>query len=585
LPDLNWTVVAQIESEEAFAPVAALRWRILWPALLVAVLMFVAARVLASRVTKPVLTLAEGARMLGQRHFGVRLPVASEDEIGQLALSFNRMAEDLENTTVSRRELDRILNSLLNAVFVIDAASAATVHDVLDAPVRRANRAALDLLGYLLNDLEKVPFRSILVGAEDEWEHRVRRILDEGRLPALEAALADKHGTSVPVLLAASWLADEPGRQPGIVFIAQDIAEWKLTQDKLRRMSKVFMDATDPIVVTASDGRISDCNAEAERVYGWSRGELDGTRITVLFPTGKRAELSDLLRRCLRGEPIRNVETVQVDRRGREIPALVTLSLLTGQGGEVAGVAAITKDITERKQAEQTLRQKQQELEALTARLLTAQEEERSRLARELHDDLTQRLAAVAIEVGRLERIAHEDTHLWASRVEKIKQQMADLSKDVHGMSRRLHPSTLDDLGLVAAIESECRAFFERGGPPVELSADETLDALPRPVQSALYRIVQESLRNILKHSDADEVRIELRRTAEDAQLRIFDNGQGFDRTSADSRGGIGLASMEERARLIGGRFLIRSSAGAGTEVLVTVPSGMGNEEAESTAG
>src|SRR5690606_14382752 len=118
------------------------------------------------------------------------------------------------------------------------------------------------LLGYTPAELAGVPFRAILAGDAAEWERRIRRVLEQGRLPAVETALAAKNGARVPVLLAASWLTDEQGTHPGIVFIAQDIADWKLTQDKLRRMAKVFMDATDPSVVTDVRGRISELNAE-----------------------------------------------------------------------------------------------------------------------------------------------------------------------------------------------------------------------------------------------------------------------------------------------------------------------------------
>ena len=179
-------------------------------------------------------------------------------------------------------------------------------------------------------------------------------------------------------------------------------------------------------------------------------------------------------------------------------------------------------------------------------RLITAQEEERSRLARELHDDLTQRMAAVAIDAGRLERLISGSDGTPKALLERVRQQMAELSRDVHGLSRRLHPSVLDDLGLAAAIESENRAFFERGGAPVEFSSEGSFDTLPRSRQLALYRIVQEALRNVSKHSGADEVRMALSSDGQTVRLSVSDNGRGFDRESPDTHRGIGLASMAE---------------------------------------
>jgi signal transduction histidine kinase len=215
-----------------------------------------------------------------------------------------------------------------------------------------------------------------------------------------------------------------------------------------------------------------------------------------------------------------------------------------------------------------------EDLEVLAGRLINAQEDERSRLARELHDDLTQRLAAVAIEVGRLEKIPPDDPERWGQRLAALKRQIMRLSDDVHGLSRRLHPSTLDDLGLVAALESECRSFFQRGGPPVDFHSQDSFDSLPKDVQLGLYRIVQEGLRNIYKHAQAETVSIRLSHGEDGVKLEIRDDGRGFDSSLPGWRRGLGLASMEERARLLGGRFAVRSRPGEGTLVEVTLPAG-----------
>lgn len=221
------------------------------------------------------------------------------------------------------------------------------------------------------------------------------------------------------------------------------------------------------------------------------------------------------------------------------------------------------------------------ELETLAGRLIGAQEEERTRIARELHDDLSQRLAATAIDLGRLQRAApeHEDDLL------RVKAQVVRLSEDVHGLSRRLHSSTLDDIGLVAAVEAECRSFFERGGPPVTFSADGEFEFLEHDVQLALYRIVQEALRNIQKHSGADDVSVRLRRIADRVELEIEDNGRGFDLGDRSWRRGVGLASMEERANLLQGQCAIQSNVGEGTRIRVSVPVSNGHNKAKSIAG
>lgn len=208
------------------------------------------------------------------------------------------------------------------------------------------------------------------------------------------------------------------------------------------------------------------------------------------------------------------------------------------------------------------------ELEKLAGRLISAQEDERRRVARELHDDLVQRIAAAAIEVGRLERLSEPRDGL-----ENLKRTLARLSEDVHRLSRRIHPAMLDELGLAAALEAECRAFMERGGPPVDLQVP-PLDALPSDVSLAIYRIVQEALRNAWQHAGATDVGVTLERSEDDIRLNVRDNGAGFERRAPGWVAGLGLASMEERARLLGGEMRIDSTPGGGTRIDVRLPLG-----------
>jgi len=211
------------------------------------------------------------------------------------------------------------------------------------------------------------------------------------------------------------------------------------------------------------------------------------------------------------------------------------------------------------------------ELEHLAGQLLTAQEDERRRIARELHDDITQRMAAVAIEAGQLERLPEAEAARRSQGLARIKEHMGRLSVDIHRMSRNLHPAILDDLGLVAAIEQECRGFFERGGPPVEFEHKGDLTALRPETQIVVYRLVQEALRNVEKHSQAESVQLRIDSNG-GVRLRINDDGCGFDSQSLAWRRGLGLTSMEERVRQMGGKLTLRSQLGKGTEIEVWLP-------------
>lgn len=211
------------------------------------------------------------------------------------------------------------------------------------------------------------------------------------------------------------------------------------------------------------------------------------------------------------------------------------------------------------------------ELEVLAGRLITAQEDERRRVGRELHDDFTQRVAAAAIETGRLVNVPSANADELRAGLKRLKEQLAAISEEVHGLSRRLHPAMLDDLGLIGAIEIECRAVFERG-LFVDFQADGDTDDLSHDLRLALYRIVQEGLRNIHKHSGATEAHVTISRDADSVSVEIRDEGNGFDRSQPGWRPGLGLASMEERARLLGGEFQVESRIGKGTTIRVKFP-------------
>ena len=255
--------------------------------------------------------------------------------------------------------------------------------------------------------------------------------------------------------------------------------------------------------------------------------------------------------------------------------------------GRFAGYIGSCFDISERKRAEEALRASEQSLRRsrrehriLAGRLLQAQEVERRRVARELHDDLTQRLAALAIEVGGLEQRADQSGAI-ACALDGIREQLVRLSEDVHALSRQLHPAILDDLGLVDALRSECLCFTQREGVAVTYRPGRIPEDLPQDVALCFYRIAQEALRNIAKHARAGRARVVLAGTDADLILTVADSGVGFDPSRARQRPGLGLASMKERARLIRADLSIRSQPGRGTTIVVRVPlSGVRDEEA-----
>jgi PAS domain S-box-containing protein len=243
--------------------------------------------------------------------------------------------------------------------------------------------------------------------------------------------------------------------------------------------------------------------------------------------------------------------------------------------GAFEGYIGSCIDVDEQKQVEAALRAREQSLSKtreglrkLAARLLGAQEEERRRIAREMHDDWTQRLALLSFDIAKLARQIG-DTGQALPLLHAMQEQLVALSEDVHAVSRQLHPAILDDLGLVEALRSECTTFARRERIAIDYRADAVPPGLAKDVALCIYRVVQEALRNLAKHAAVKEAVVSLAVTGPELCVRVADRGAGFDPAAERSHPGLGLSSMHERVRLVGADLAITSAPGQGTMVQV----------------
>ncbi|MBM9513698.1 PAS domain-containing sensor histidine kinase [Desulfogranum marinum] len=257
----------------------------------------------------------------------------------------------------------------------------------------------------------------------------------------------------------------------------------------------------------------------------------------------------------------------------------------TGRANRIIGVL---RDVTETKRAEEALQVHQQlilehkkELQQLTGRLISDQEEELRRLSRELHDDLTQRLAVLAIEAGKLELQMNTLDSTFADYVygiTRIKEQLIRISEDVHRLSRQLHPTIINDLGLIHAVKIELDAFMKQSMPQITFTHENIPDTIDQDIALCLYRFIQEGLRNIASHSKADKCELFLRYADQIFDLTLQDNGKGFHPKEVKSKLGLGLSSMRERVQFVHGEFFLDSAPGQGTSIRACIPHHKGEE-------
>ncbi len=226
-----------------------------------------------------------------------------------------------------------------------------------------------------------------------------------------------------------------------------------------------------------------------------------------------------------------------------------------------------------RQRAERAAHESAEHIRDLAGRLMTSQEEERRRIARELHDGVSQELAALSITVAALEAGLPESTAPdRRQQLARLQRRTAEMVETIRHLSHELHPGVLQYAGLAAALRNHCRELEREGDLTVTLQADGGLETLPADVALCLYRVTQESLRNVVRHAKASRVQVTFARDGSALTLTITDDGRGFDLAEGRARGGLGLISLDERARLVKGRLTIDSQPERGTQVRVVVP-------------
>src|SRR5581483_5479574 len=355
--------------------------------------------------------------------------------------------------------------------------------------------------------------------------------------------------------------------------VRQRDAAQREKEDSAAMAKGLFDAAAQAIFVVDRSGHIVMTNPATEKMLGYEQSELQGKSVEVLVPEALRSGHvghRDGYFRHPQTRPMGHGLDLQARKKdGSILDAEISLSYIQSAGETLA--VAFMSDITKRKADEQAIRQQRGDLRTLAGRLMTAQDDERRRIARDLHDDLSQQLAYLAMDLGKLASKAESKELL--ERVQALQRRAAEASETVRHISHQLHPSILDDIGLEATLEQYSEEIEYRSRIPPHFLPCNVPESLPRDVASSMYHIFQESLRNVSKHSEAEEVFVTLEWMNGVLKLTVRDEGVGLPPNRLEAAvTGIGIVGMKERANLVNGTVSIDSKHGEGTEVTVSVP-------------
>jgi PAS domain S-box-containing protein len=356
--------------------------------------------------------------------------------------------------------------------------------------------------------------------------------------------------------------------------IAAIAIERRQAEEKLRgseeRYRRIVDTANEGIWMVDEMSRITFVNRRMAEMLGCSAEEMIG-RSTSDFMAAEAAEEANR-RLNRRREGVAEQFDFPFRRRdGSEFWGIVSTTPVQGEEGRSGGALGMVTDITHRKRAEAELRRRSDQIREMASKLLTAQEEERRRISRELHDDIVQKAAALAIGMSRVRRQLTAADQPIAAELTGIQQGIFGLADDIRSLSHRLHPAVLEHAGLVAALQSFIEEFSRTEGLEVSLTVPEGKDTIPREIGICVYRVVQECLRNIVRHSRAKSAEVILSIAANDLHLAVKDKGRGFDVDRARGKG-LGMVSIEERVRLCQGIVEITSQLNRGTTLTARIP-------------
>jgi len=424
------------------------------------------------------------------------------------------------------------------------------------------------LFGYTIEDMPDVahwwplayPDEAYRQSVRANWQERVAKaIANQSEIEPMEAKVRCKDGSDRYIEFHFSTL----GEVNLVSFV--DLTERKRAEIALReseeKFHSVFRESGVGMVIVSLEGRFLAANRTFCDFLGYQEEELLDKTVESITLAHDWPAFSQRLQQSLKnGSSFQWFEKRCLHKSGQIVYTQSSASLIRGSDGALRYFVGEVLDVSKGKQAEEALA-------GMTRKLIDAEERERARIGRELHDDIGQRFALLALDLEELENNPAEA----ASRLQEIRRKTIEISTDVQALSHELHSSKLEYLGVMKGLQAWCSEVAQRQGVEIDFTS-EVSSVLPREIGICFFRVLQEALYNAVKYSGATRIEVKLREDPNEVHLIVHDSGTGFDIEAAMQGHGLGLMSMQERIRLVNGIISIKSKPGGGTTIHARVP-------------
>jgi|CXWL01.1.fsa_nt_gi PAS domain S-box-containing protein len=479
--------------------------------------------------------------------------------------SFYALLRDITDRKKSEQAIKE--SEVKYRTLVEQAVDAIAVFDVA-GKVLDVNTGSANLLGYTKEELVGMSLKDILTLDEIEISPIRYDILQQGVSTMKYRKMKKKDGTVVETEVRSQQLPD--GR---FLSVIRDLTERLKAQEQIERekeLSDSIINSLPGIFYLYDEsGKFLRWNKNFETVSGYNSEEIEKMHPLDFYDTDQKERITERIKNVFAGK-MPGVEVALFSKVKNKIPLFITSVSILYEGRNC--IMGIGIDISDRKKAEQDLAESYEAIRKLTGHIQDIREDERTYIAREIHDELGQKLTVLKMDVSWLKKRINGSDEVVARRLKDLIELLDETVNSVRRISSELRPSLLDDLGLEAALEWQLMEFEKRSGIITSFVHPGGALQLPDTIKTTLFRIVQESLTNVARHSRAKKVIVTMTVKGNILVLSITDNGKGFDKQKTADKKTLGILGMQERVAMIGGVYEIHGKTGKGTEVIVQIP-------------